>query len=359
MRVTLAAFPLGPRSAISRRATWFDDQVTYEDRRDRHCGRMGKELVRAAHAAGCTIVGAVEREGSPAIDADVGVIAGLAPLGVAVTPMPSRSSPAARASSISPRPRRPSSSPPWRPTPARTHDRHHRLDGQRRSAHRRGGSPRADRQGREHEPGRQPAGGSDAHASPRRWTRTSTSRSSRCIIATRSTRPRHRADARRRRRQGRAIDLRQRSSRCATAYRPTPARRHRLCDADGGSVVGEHKVIFAGAGERIELAHVAGDRSVFARGAVKALLRDRQAPALLDDRRAGALTGNPSVVPDDQRNHTLVLVPARSSEWNRRDLFTGWCNPDLTEKGLIEALVAAHAALGTGVRLRRRLLRAS
>jgi 4-hydroxy-tetrahydrodipicolinate reductase len=39
----------------------------------------------------------------------------------------------------------------------------------------------------------------------------------------------------------------------------------------GGSVVGEHRVIFAGAGERVELAHIAGDRSIFARGAVKAL----------------------------------------------------------------------------------------
>ena len=48
-------------------------------------GRMGQELVRAAHAAGCTIVGAVEREGSPAIGADVGTLAGLAPLGVQVT----------------------------------------------------------------------------------------------------------------------------------------------------------------------------------------------------------------------------------------------------------------------------------
>ena len=45
-------------------------------------GRMGQELVRAAHAAGCTIVGAVEREGSPAIGADVGTLAGLTPLGV-------------------------------------------------------------------------------------------------------------------------------------------------------------------------------------------------------------------------------------------------------------------------------------
>lgn len=40
----------------------------------------------------------------------------------------------------------------------------------------------------------------------------------------------------------------------------------------GGSVVGDHSVILAGAGERIVLSHHAEDRSIFARGAVKAAL---------------------------------------------------------------------------------------
>ena len=40
----------------------------------------------------------------------------------------------------------------------------------------------------------------------------------------------------------------------------------------GGTVIGDHKVIFAGPCERIELAHVAEDRSIFARGAVQAAL---------------------------------------------------------------------------------------
>ncbi|KFC75583.1 4-hydroxy-tetrahydrodipicolinate reductase [Bosea sp. LC85] len=43
----------------------------------------------------------------------------------------------------------------------------------------------------------------------------------------------------------------------------------------GGTVVGDHKVIFAGAGERLELAHVAEDRALFAQGAVKAALWGR------------------------------------------------------------------------------------
>ncbi|MGH6736473.1 MAG: 4-hydroxy-tetrahydrodipicolinate reductase [Methyloceanibacter sp.] len=46
----------------------------------------------------------------------------------------------------------------------------------------------------------------------------------------------------------------------------------------GGDVVGEHRVIFAGTGERIELAHVATDRGIFARGAVKAALWARGKP---------------------------------------------------------------------------------
>ncbi len=38
----------------------------------------------------------------------------------------------------------------------------------------------------------------------------------------------------------------------------------------GGSVVGDHTVIFAGPAERIELSHRAEDRMIFARGALKA-----------------------------------------------------------------------------------------
>ena len=40
----------------------------------------------------------------------------------------------------------------------------------------------------------------------------------------------------------------------------------------GGTVIGEHSVIFAGAGERIELTHKAEDRSLFAHGALRAAL---------------------------------------------------------------------------------------
>jgi len=40
----------------------------------------------------------------------------------------------------------------------------------------------------------------------------------------------------------------------------------------GGDVIGEHSVIFAGPGERLELSHKASDRTIFARGAVRAAL---------------------------------------------------------------------------------------
>jgi 4-hydroxy-tetrahydrodipicolinate reductase len=47
----------------------------------------------------------------------------------------------------------------------------------------------------------------------------------------------------------------------------------------GGTVVGDHSVIFAGTAERIELTHKAEDRMIFARGALKAALWARGRPA--------------------------------------------------------------------------------
>jgi 4-hydroxy-tetrahydrodipicolinate reductase len=46
----------------------------------------------------------------------------------------------------------------------------------------------------------------------------------------------------------------------------------------GGTVVGDHSVIFAGTAERIELTHKAEDRMIFARGALKAALWARGRP---------------------------------------------------------------------------------
>lgn len=45
-----------------------------------------------------------------------------------------------------------------------------------------------------------------------------------------------------------------------------------FCAIRGGDVVGEHDVIFAADGERIVLRHLASDRAIFARGALRAAL---------------------------------------------------------------------------------------
>ncbi|MDB5693388.1 MAG: 4-hydroxy-tetrahydrodipicolinate reductase [Alphaproteobacteria bacterium] len=47
----------------------------------------------------------------------------------------------------------------------------------------------------------------------------------------------------------------------------------------GGTVAGEHVVIFAGDGERIELGHRADSRTIFAKGAIKAALWLKDRPA--------------------------------------------------------------------------------
>lgn len=73
--------------------------------------------------------------------------------------------------------------------------------------------------------------------------------------------------------EGREIDLAQRSVRVRDGH--TGARTPGdigFATLRGGSVVGDHTVILAGPSERIELRHVAEDRSLFATGAVKAAL---------------------------------------------------------------------------------------
>ena len=52
-------------------------------------GRMGRMLVKAiSETEGCRVVGAVEREGSPALGQDAGILAGLGPLGIDVVDDP-------------------------------------------------------------------------------------------------------------------------------------------------------------------------------------------------------------------------------------------------------------------------------
>lgn len=76
--------------------------------------------------------------------------------------------------------------------------------------------------------------------------------------------------------EGRGIALKDHSVRVRDGH--TGVRRQGdigFASLRGGNVVGEHTVVFAGEGERIELAHLATDRGIFARGAVKAALWGR------------------------------------------------------------------------------------
>ena len=46
---------------------------------------------------------------------------------------------------------------------------------------------------------------------------------------------------------------------------------------------------------------------------------------------------------------TLILVRHGESEWNLKNLFTGWRNPDLTEKGIGEARATGQALKARGI----------
>jgi len=73
--------------------------------------------------------------------------------------------------------------------------------------------------------------------------------------------------------QGRGIDLAKHSVRSRDGHTgPRPEGSIGFATLRGGSVVGDHTVIFAGEHERIEISHKAMDRGMFARGAVKAAL---------------------------------------------------------------------------------------
>jgi 4-hydroxy-tetrahydrodipicolinate reductase len=79
--------------------------------------------------------------------------------------------------------------------------------------------------------------------------------------------------------KGRNIDLSSQSVRVRDGH--TGARETGtigFATLRGGSVIGEHSVLFAGEGEIVSMSHSAADRSIFARGAIKAALwaRDKK-----------------------------------------------------------------------------------
>jgi len=75
---------------------------------------------------------------------------------------------------------------------------------------------------------------------------------------------------------GRGISLKDHGVRSRDGH--TGARRRGdigFATLRGGNVVGEHSVIFAADGERVVLSHIATDRGIFSRGAIKAALWGR------------------------------------------------------------------------------------
>jgi 4-hydroxy-tetrahydrodipicolinate reductase len=79
--------------------------------------------------------------------------------------------------------------------------------------------------------------------------------------------------------EGRGVNLDQRSVRARDGYTgPRNPGDIGFATLRGGTVTGDHTVVFAGPYERIELAHKAEDRMIFARGALKAAMwaRDKK-----------------------------------------------------------------------------------
>jgi 4-hydroxy-tetrahydrodipicolinate reductase len=72
--------------------------------------------------------------------------------------------------------------------------------------------------------------------------------------------------------EGRGIDLAHSSVRTRDGHTGARPKGHiGFATLRGGSVVGEHTVMFSGPDERIELTHKAASRDIFARGAVRAV----------------------------------------------------------------------------------------
>ena len=247
-------------------------------------GRMGQALVRALHETpGCTVAAGLEVKGSPAVGSDIGLLAGLDPLGVAITddPLPvfadvdavlDFTSPAATVNFAG-------------------------LAAQARIVHVIGttGLSEADQAKLE---------AAARHATIVKAGNMSlgvnllaglTARVAEALgpefdIEILEMHHRHKRDAP----SGTSLMLGQAAAKArgiSLAERGVRTRDGDIGprrDGDigfaalrGGDVVGEHRVIFAGPGERIELAHVATDRSIFARGAVRAALWARgRAPGL-------------------------------------------------------------------------------
>ncbi len=241
-------------------------------------GRMGRELVRAVHALeGCKVAGGVEQAGSPFLGQDVGEVAGVGPVGAAISDDPLAV--CATVDAILDF-----------TTPAATAE-FAGLAANARIVHVIGTT------------GLQPEHEAAIAAAARHATiikagnmslgvnlllavtrRVAQALDADFDIEIVEMHHRHKVDAPsgtalmlgQAAANGRNVPLAEVSVRTRDGH--TGARRRGdigFQSLRGGSVVGDHTVIFAGEGERIELSHIASDRGIFARGAVKAALWGR------------------------------------------------------------------------------------
>jgi 4-hydroxy-tetrahydrodipicolinate reductase len=238
-------------------------------------GRMGRTLVKAiAETEGVRLGGAIEREGSPALGEDAGILAGVGPLGVAITDDPLPAFAAAEGVLDF-------------TTPAATAE-FAALAAQGRVVHVVGttGLAEADfarlraaaRHARIVQSGNMSLGVNLLAALVRQaaaalgedWDIEILEMHHRMKVDAPSGTALLLGEAAA---EGRGIALAENSVRVRdgeTGARPPGAVG--FASLRGGTVVGEHGVIFAGPHERIELTHRAEDRGLFARGAVRAAL---------------------------------------------------------------------------------------
>ncbi len=244
-------------------------------------GRMGRELVRAVHDMdGCVVAGGTETPGSDAVGSDLGELAGLGPLGVTVTDEPLElfaridgildfTAPAASVAFAD-------------------------LAAQARIVHVTGSTgfsaedetriKAAARHATIIKAGNMSLG---VNLLVELTRKVAAALDEDFDIEVLEMHHRHKVDAPsgtalmlgQAAAEGRDIDLESRSVRCRDGH--TGARNRGdigFATLRGGSVVGEHSVIFAADGERLELTHKAADRGIFARGGVKAALWGRGRP---------------------------------------------------------------------------------
>jgi 4-hydroxy-tetrahydrodipicolinate reductase len=241
-------------------------------------GRMGRELVRAVHATpGCILAGGTERPGAAALGLDLGEVAGIGPVGVKITddPLELFAGSDAALDFTSPK-----ATVEFAALAANARIVHvigtTGLDADDEAA-----LAAAARHATIVKSGNMSLGVNLLVALTRRVAQALDADYDVEII---EMHHRHKVDAPsgtalmlgEAAAQGRNVPLADHSVRVRDgAIGPRRAGNIGFATLRGGNVVGEHTVIFAGEGERIELTHRATDRGIFARGAVKAALWGR------------------------------------------------------------------------------------